>query len=140
MHTKENAPFLQQGLPHRDWAGVLPTQKFLYSNLVTPESFVQLCPSIQKLFMIFFNTDRWTHKLHTKRITPLPTGHKKFITHFFYLSHKGVCLFRWLNSFCSDNNVLSHLETNKSVLLDNFGTILNTIVRCQNKVCQIFKN
>ena len=23
-------------------------------------------------FMIFFNTDGWTHKLHTKQITPLP--------------------------------------------------------------------
>ena len=48
-----------QGLPRRgrDWAGVLPTQKFLNSNLVTPENFVQFRPSIQN-FLIFFNTYR----------------------------------------------------------------------------------
>ena len=28
-----------QGLPHRDWEGVLPTQAVLNSNLVTPENF-----------------------------------------------------------------------------------------------------
>ena len=61
-----------QGLPHRDWAGVLPTQTFINSNLVTHEIFVQFCPSDQKLFMIFHNTDRQTHKLHTKQFIPLP--------------------------------------------------------------------
>ena len=52
------------GLTHRDWAGVLPTQMFL--NQVTPENFIQFCPSVQKLFVIFFNTDRliqrWTDR------------------------------------------------------------------------------
>ena len=86
-----------QGLPRSDWAGVLPTQKFLNSNLVTPEKFLQFGPSIQKLFMIFLITDRWmdgqTHKLHAKQITPLPytgMGGKLFIPHFFYLSQNGV--------------------------------------------------
>ena len=50
-----------QGLPCRDWIGVLPTQTFLDSNLVIPENFIQFCPSIQKIFMIFFNTDGQTH-------------------------------------------------------------------------------
>ena len=95
MHTKQNIPFLQlfphkhplgvdrfqgkgqdagQGLPCRNWAGVLPTQKFLKSNLVIPENFIQFCPSIQRLFMIFFNTDRRmdgeSHKLthHPKQV------------------------------------------------------------------------
>ena len=49
-----------QGLPHRDWEGVLPTQAVLNSNLVTPENFIQFCPSIQKLYMVFFNTDGQT--------------------------------------------------------------------------------
>ena len=35
-----------QGLPHRDWAGILATQTFLNSNLVTPENFIQYCPSV----------------------------------------------------------------------------------------------
>ena len=56
-----------QGLPHRDWAGVLPTQMFLNSNLITPENFIQLHPSVQKLFMIFFNTDAQTDR-HTNSI------------------------------------------------------------------------
>ena len=61
-----------QGLPCRDWGGVLPTQMVLNINLVTPEIFIQFCPSIQKLFVVFFNTEGKTHKLHTKQITPLP--------------------------------------------------------------------
>ena len=35
-----------QGLPHRDWAGILATQTFLNSNLVTPENFIQYGPSV----------------------------------------------------------------------------------------------
>ena len=46
-----------QGVPHRDWADVLPTQTFLNSNLVPLKNFIQFHPSVQKLFMIFFNTD-----------------------------------------------------------------------------------
>ena len=60
-----------QGLPCKDWVGVLPTQTFLNSNLVTPENFIQFSPSVQKLFMIFFNTNGQTPKLHTNRITPI---------------------------------------------------------------------
>ena len=44
----------------QDWACVLPTQMFLNSNLVPREIFVQFCPSVQKLFMIVFSTDRQT--------------------------------------------------------------------------------
>ena len=98
-----------QGLPRSDWAGVLPTQKFLNSNLVTPEKFLQFGPSIQKLFMIFLITDRWmdgqTHKLHAKQITPLPytgMGGKLFIPHFFYLSQNGVSKWSKLTLFCLD--------------------------------------
>ena len=56
-----------QGPPHRDWANELPTLTFFNSNLVTPENFVQFRPSIQKLFMIFFNTDPQTDG-HTNSI------------------------------------------------------------------------
>ena len=31
-----------QGLPHRDWAGVLPTQKLPATNLATPKSFIAI--------------------------------------------------------------------------------------------------
>ena len=82
---------------------------FHNSNLVTPENFVQFRPSIRKLFIIFFNTDTqkdgWTHKLCTKRITPLPyTGMGRiFFPHFFYLSQNGVRSLCLLTLFCSDN-------------------------------------
>ena len=37
-----------QVLPGGDWAGVLPTQKLLDTNLATPESFTPIGPPIQK--------------------------------------------------------------------------------------------
>ena len=92
-----------QGLPGRDWEGVLPTQVVLISNLVTSENFIQFCPLIKKLFMVFFNTDgqtnrqtdTQTHKLHTKLITPLP-----------YIGMGGIFLYPIisisLKTFCSD--------------------------------------
>ena len=80
------------GLPCRCWAGVPPAQTFLNSNLVTPENFIQFRPSVQKLLMIFFNTEGQTHKLHSKQITPLPnmgTG-GNFLYPIFLPSTKGV--------------------------------------------------
>ena len=50
------------------------------SNLVTPEFFIQFCPSIQKLFMVFYNT-------------------------FFYLSQNGVSKQGELTLFCSDKKL-----------------------------------
>ena len=38
-----------QGLPRKDWAGVLPTQKLLGTNLATPESFIPIDPTVEKL-------------------------------------------------------------------------------------------
>ena len=100
-----------QGLPCRDWEGVLPTQAVLNSNRVTSENFIQFCPSIQKLFMVFFNTDGHpdgrAHKLHTKWITPLPytgTGEIFFIPHFFYLSQNRVSSLCSLTPFCLDKS------------------------------------
>ena len=69
-----------KGLCHRDWAGVLPSQKLLNSNLVTPENFVQFHPSVQKLFMIFFNTDRQTDRW-TDTQTPYKTIHPTTLYH-----------------------------------------------------------
>ena len=54
---------------------VLPTTKLAAPSLLSPENFVQIGPSIQKLFMIFPNTDTQAQK----RITPVPsmgTGEK----------------------------------------------------------------
>ena len=45
-----------------DWTLVLPTPKLAATSLLIPENFVQIGPSIQKLFMIFQNTDRQTQK------------------------------------------------------------------------------
>ena len=45
-----------QGLPNRDWAGVLPTQKLLGTNLATLESFIPIDLTIQKLTNIFLNS------------------------------------------------------------------------------------
>ena len=56
-----------QGLPCRDWAGVLPTQTFLNSNLVTPETFIQFHPSVQKLSRF--------HITQTDTQTPYKTNH-----------------------------------------------------------------
>ena len=61
-----------QGLLSGDWAVVLPNQMLLVTKQATPENFVQIGPSVQKLFMVFCSMDRETHKLHTKWITPLP--------------------------------------------------------------------
>ena len=60
-----------------DWAMVLPTTKLSATSLLGPENFVQIGQSVQKLFMIFQNTD--------SGITPVPhtgTGEKKFIPCF----------------------------------------------------------
>ena len=46
-----------QGQPCRDWAGVLLTQKLLDTNLATPESFIPIDPTVQKLIDIFQNTE-----------------------------------------------------------------------------------
>ena len=56
---------------------VLPTTKLSATSLLGPENFVQIGQSVQKLFMIFQNTD--------SGITPVPhtgTGEKKFIPCF----------------------------------------------------------
>ena len=75
-------PYLTGG----EWALVLPTTKLAATSLQSSENFIQIGPSIQKLFMIFQNTDRPTHK----QITPVPytnTGEKYFIP-IFSTSHK----------------------------------------------------
>ena len=38
-----------QGLPCRDWARVLPTQQLPGTNLATPESFIPIDPTVEKL-------------------------------------------------------------------------------------------
>ena len=43
-----------QGLPRRDWAGVLPTQKLPGTNLATPESFIPIDPTVEKLINNLF--------------------------------------------------------------------------------------
>ena len=73
-----------------DWALVLPTPKLVPTSLLNPEKFVQISQSVQKLFMIFQNTDRQTHK----RIIPVPytgTGKKNYAPFFLSLT----------NPFCS---------------------------------------
>ena len=47
-----------QVLPGGDWALVLPTHKLATTSLLSPENFVKISSSVQKLFMIFQNTDR----------------------------------------------------------------------------------
>ena len=49
-------------LPSGDWALVLPTPNLAATSLLSPENFVQITPSIQKLFVIFQNTDGQTHR------------------------------------------------------------------------------
>ena len=99
----------QKGLPGEDWAEVLPIQKLLETNQVTPENFMQIGLSVQKLFMIVCRSDAQTHKLHTTWITPLPdTGMGGiFYTPFFYLFTHYVCLLCLLTLFCSDNIISS---------------------------------
>ena len=65
-----------------DWALVLPTLKLDATSQQSPENFVQIGQCIQKLFMIFQNTD--THK----QTTPVPytgTGKKNVCPVFLYL-------------------------------------------------------
>ena len=47
-----------QVLPGEDWVVVLPTQKLLVTNQATPENFIHIGPSDQKLTNIFQNTGR----------------------------------------------------------------------------------
>ena len=58
--------------------------------------------------------DSQTHKLHTKRITPLSytgTGGNFFLPHFFYLSQNGVSKRSELTPFCSDKWAKTSLQT-----------------------------
>ena len=83
-----------QGLPGGgDWAGVLPTQKLLQTNLASPENFVQIRSPVQKLFMIFGITDTQMYG-RTDTQTPYKTkhpftlygcGHKFFLPFFLPL-------------------------------------------------------
>ena len=95
------------GLPCRNWEGVLPTQVVLNSNLVNSENFIQFCLSIQKLFMVFFNTDGQTNR-QTDTQPPYKTNHPTtlygygwnfFVPHFLYLSQNGArsLHFVWIN-------------------------------------------
>ena len=79
----EEIDFREKELPLRDWAGLLPTQTLLNSNLETPENFIQFCPSIKKLIMIFFNTDTQTPYKTNHPTTLYGYGQKKIYTPFF---------------------------------------------------------
>ena len=57
-----------QGLPCKDWVGVLPTQTFLNSNLVTPENFIQFHPSIQHYSWSSLTQTDWRTDGHTNSI------------------------------------------------------------------------
>ena len=46
-----------QGLPHRDWAGVLPTQKLPGTNQATPEYFINIDQTIQKSINILISME-----------------------------------------------------------------------------------
>ena len=46
------------------WALVLPTTKIAMTSLLSPKFFVQIGPSVQKLFMIFPNKDTDTQTNH----------------------------------------------------------------------------
>ena len=89
-----------QGLPCRDWEGVLPIQAVLNRNRVTYKNFIQFCPSIQKLFMVFFNTDTQTDG-HTNSIQnesphyPIRVRGKIFYTPFFLPLSDKACLSKW---------------------------------------------
>ena len=73
-------PYLTGG----DWALVLPTTKLAATSLQSSENFIQIGPSIQKLFMIFQNTDRQSHKW----INPVPyMGMAKNYALFFLPFH-----------------------------------------------------
>ena len=49
-------------LPGGDWTIELPTHNWATNTLLTPENFVQIGPSNQRLFMSFWNTDRQSNK------------------------------------------------------------------------------
>ena len=66
-----------------DWALVLPTPKLVPTSLLNPEKFVQISQSVQKLFMIFQNTDRHTNE---SSLYHIQVRAKKIMPHFFYLS------------------------------------------------------
>ena len=80
LHLKKD--WVQAKACRGDWAGVLPTQKLLETNLATPENVVQ------KLFMIFCYMDGRTDG-RTDGQTPYKTNHtsslngcgKKFFNH-----------------------------------------------------------
>ena len=56
-----------QGLPRRDWAGVLPTQKLLGTNLATPESFIPIDHTVHKLTNTFRNTESHEQPARSRR-------------------------------------------------------------------------
>ena len=60
--------------PSHPWEVVLPTQAVLNSNLVTPENFIEFCPSFQKLFMVFFNTEGQTNSGTDKQLDRQTVG------------------------------------------------------------------
>ena len=66
LYFREKDKVQARCLPRGDWAGVLPTQKLLQTNLASPENFVQICSLILKIFMISDVTDAQMHKLYTK--------------------------------------------------------------------------
>ena len=99
-----------QVLQGGDWALVLPTHKVVSTCLLSPENFIQIGSFVQKLFMIFQNTETWKHR-HTdvqthKLVTPGPyTGMGgNFYTLFFYL-------FTHYVSFVQDNTILQKKKT-----------------------------
>ena len=49
-----------QVLTGEDWALELTTKKLAATSLLSTENFIQISPSVQKLFMNFQNTDRPT--------------------------------------------------------------------------------
>ena len=66
-----------------DWSRFLPTHKLAATSHQSPENLVQIGPSFQKLFMIFWNMDTQTQKW----ITPVPymSTSGVIFTLFFYL-------------------------------------------------------
>ena len=67
LYFREKDKVQARCLPRGDWAGVLPTQKLLQTNLASPENFVQIRLPVQKLFMISCITDAQTDR-HTNSI------------------------------------------------------------------------
>ena len=92
----EEIDFREKELPLRDWAGLLPTQTLLNSNLETPENFIQFCPSFKKLIMIFFNTDT-----QTPYKTNHPTTLYGYGWNFFYPIFSTSLKLEWACFACS---------------------------------------